>query len=105
MLNLNDPTLLQTNAYINGQWIESDNKFAVINPATGDIIANVSDMDTSQLNMAIDKAYIAQKDWAAYTGKERSVILRKWYDLIIANANDLGAIITAEMGKPLAEAI
>ena len=105
MLNLNDPTLLQTNAYINGQWIESDNKFAVINPASGDIIANVSDMNSSQLNKAIDHAYIAQKDWAAYTGKERSVILRKWHDLIIENANDLGAIITAEMGKPLAEAI
>ncbi len=105
MLNLNDPSLLQTNAYINGKWIKSNNKFTVINPATGDIVADVSDMDSKHLDMAIDHAYMAQKNWAAYTGKERSVILRKWHDLIIENANDLGAIITAEMGKPLSEAI
>ncbi|NRA89006.1 MAG: NAD-dependent succinate-semialdehyde dehydrogenase, partial [Rhizobiales bacterium] len=77
----------------------------VSNPATGEVIANVTDLNIEDVRQAIDHAYIAQKDWAAYTGKERSIILRKWYDLIVENADDLGAILTAEMGKPLSEAI
>jgi acyl-CoA reductase-like NAD-dependent aldehyde dehydrogenase len=62
------------------------------------------DLGVDETKAAIDAAYVAQKDWAAKTGKERASVLRKLYDLMVANADDLGAILTAEMGKPLAEA-
>ncbi len=105
MLNLTDPRLFKTRAYINGKWIENGNSFQVCNPATGDVIADVTNLNIGDIKHAIDSAYGAQKDWAAHTGKERSIILCKWYNLIVENANDLGTILTYEMGKPLAEAI
>lgn len=104
MLDLNDPTLLEPRAYINGQWIENGSTFPVYNPATGAKIADVTDVSVSETSAAIDYAYDAQKDWAAWTGKERAAVLRRWFDLMVANADDLAAILTAEMGKPLAEA-
>lgn len=104
MLKLNDPTLLETRAYINGEWIAREATFAVTNPSTGEKIANVADMSIADVSAAIDSAYHAQKAWAAQTGKERAAVLRKWHDLLVANADDLAAILTAEMGKPLAEA-
>lgn len=103
-LTLNDPSLLETRGYINGQWIEKSTTFAVINPATGETIAQVSDLDVQDTTTAIDAAFVAKADWAAWTGKERAGVLRKWYDLMIANADDLATILTAEMGKPWAEA-
>jgi succinate-semialdehyde dehydrogenase/glutarate-semialdehyde dehydrogenase len=103
-LGLNDPALLETRAYINGEWRDSDSRFAVTNPATGEVIAEVTDTATADVQQAIDAAYVAQKDWAALTGKERAAILRKWFDLMIAAQDDLGVILCAEMGKPLAEA-
>ena len=103
-LDLKDPTLLETRAYVNGQWITKEATFPVYNPATGDLIANVTDMDVADTTAAIDAAYAAKADWAAWTGKERGAVLRKWFDLMVENADDLATILTAEMGKPWAEA-
>ncbi|MCB1343237.1 MAG: aldehyde dehydrogenase family protein, partial [Pseudooceanicola sp.] len=103
---LNDPSLLETRAYIGGKWVDGDNgTFAVTNPARGDVIAKVADVSRAQAAEAIAVAYKAQKDWAKYTGKERANILRKWYDLMMENAEDLGIILTAEQGKPKGEAV
>ena len=102
---LKDPSLLVEAAYLAGDWVEGDDgTFDVINPARGDVIAKVADLSRAQIAKAIDAAYVAQKDWAAKTGKERANILRKWYDLMMENQDDLGTILTAEQGKPLAEA-
>ena len=101
---LKDPTLLATDAYINGQWVKGDGTFDVTNPARGDVIAQVADLSRAQVNEAIAAAEVAQKDWAKWTGKERAAVLRRWFDLMIENTDDLATILTAEMGKPLAEA-
>ncbi|MGD9864909.1 MAG: NAD-dependent succinate-semialdehyde dehydrogenase [Pseudodonghicola sp.] len=102
---LKDPSLLATLAYIDGQWVAGDNgTFAVTNPARGDVVAEVADLSRAQVAHAIDRAYAAQKDWATWTGKERAAVLRKWFDLMIENADDLAKILTAEQGKPFAEA-
>lgn len=100
---LKDPSLLETRAYVNGQWIEGAT-FDVTNPARGDVIAQVTDLTRDQVAEAIDTAYVAQKDWAQWTGKERANVLRKWFNLLMENQDDLGLIMTAEQGKPLAEA-
>jgi succinate-semialdehyde dehydrogenase/glutarate-semialdehyde dehydrogenase len=102
---LSDPSLLVEAAYLAGEWVAGDNgTFEVTNPARGDVIANVADLSRDQIAHAIDRAYEAQKDWAAWTGKERAAVLRKWFDLMMENQDDLGIILTAEQGKPLAEA-
>jgi succinate-semialdehyde dehydrogenase / glutarate-semialdehyde dehydrogenase len=102
---LKDPSLLVEAAYLAGDWVEGDEgTFDVLNPARGDVIARVADLSRDQMALAIDKAYVAQKEWAAMTGKERANIMRKWYDLMMENQDDLGTILTAEQGKPLAEA-
>ncbi|MDF1856260.1 NAD-dependent succinate-semialdehyde dehydrogenase [Pseudooceanicola sp.] len=102
---LKDPTLLVEAAYLAGDWVAGDEgTFEVTNPARGDVIARVADLSRAQIAQAIDAAHLAQKDWAAMTGKERAVILRRWYDLMMENQDDLGTILTAEQGKPLAEA-
>ena len=102
---LKDPSLLCTQAYVSGEWINADDgsTFEVKNPARGDVIATVPDMGLAETKRAIEAARLAQKPWAAKTGKERSAILRKWNDLMVENADDLGIILTAEMGKPIAE--
>ncbi|MEM6578805.1 MAG: NAD-dependent succinate-semialdehyde dehydrogenase [Pseudomonadota bacterium] len=102
---LKDPELLAEKAYAAGEWVAGDNgAFQVTNPARGDVIAEVADMSRAQVAATIDAAYAAQQDWAALTGKERSVVLRRWFDLMIEHADDLAMILTAEQGKPLAEA-
>ncbi|WP_292288957.1 NAD-dependent succinate-semialdehyde dehydrogenase [Marivita sp.] len=102
---LKDPSLLETRAYVNGAWIDGDDgTFAVDNPARGDTIADVADLSRAQVADAIAAAQTAQKDWARWTGKERSQVLRKWFDLMMEHQDDLGTILTAEQGKPLAEA-
>ena len=102
---LKDPSLLATQAYVGGEWIDGDGgTFDVTNPARGDVIAGVADLSRAQVAQAIDKAVAAQKDWAKKTGKERAQILRKWFDLMMEHQDDLGTILTAEQGKPLAEA-
>ena len=106
VMQLNDPTLLRTSAYINGQWTDAaDGKtFAVHNPATGELVAEVADLGADAVTASIDAAAPAQKAWAKKSAKERAMIMRKWYELIMANADDLAVILTTEMGKPLAEA-
>ncbi|MEP6067991.1 MAG: NAD-dependent succinate-semialdehyde dehydrogenase [Paracoccaceae bacterium] len=102
---LSDPTLLETRAYVNGAWIDGSNgTFDVTNPARGDVIANVADLSRDQVNTAIAEAEASQKVWAAKTGKERANIMRLWYNLMMENVDDLAIILTAEQGKPLAEA-
>lgn len=103
---LKDPSLLETRAYVNGQWIDGEvGTFPVTNPARGDVIAEVADLSRAQVAKAIAAAEVAQKQWARYTGKERGAIMRKWFDLMMANADDLGIILTAEQGKPHGEAV
>ena len=103
---LKDPTLLVTKAYVAGQWIDAaDGKtFAVTNPARGDVICSVPDLTRADAGRAIAKADEVRREWAARTGKERAAVMRKWFDLCMASQDDLAAILTAEMGKPLAEA-
>ena len=102
---LKDPSLLETRAYIGGQWVDGeDGTFEVTNPARGDVIAQVADLSRAQVAGAIAQAEKAQKDWASWTGKERAAVMRKWFDLMMENQDDLGTILTAEQGKPLAEA-
>jgi succinate-semialdehyde dehydrogenase/glutarate-semialdehyde dehydrogenase len=102
---LNDPTLLETRAHVGGAWIDGDKgTFDVTNPARGDVIAEVADLSRAQVGDAIAKAEVAQKEWAKWSAKERSAVMRKWFELMMENQDDLATILTAEMGKPLAEA-
>ena len=103
---LKDPSLLVTRGYLAGEWVDGEDgtTFDVTNPARGDVIAQVADLSRAQTAQAIAAAETAQKEWAAKTAKERANILRRWYDLMMENADDLGTILTAEQGKPLAEA-
>lgn len=106
MLQLKDPSLLRQQAYLNGQWCDADNgeTFAVTNPATGETIGSVPNMGAAETRRAIAGANDAWRGWRAKTAKERSAILRKWNDLMLANADDLALIMTVEQGKPLGEA-
>ncbi|MCV2879939.1 NAD-dependent succinate-semialdehyde dehydrogenase [Sedimentimonas flavescens] len=103
---LKDPSLLATKAYVAGEWIDADDgaTFEVTNPARGDVICSVPDLSRAETARAIEAAQVAMKDWAARTGKERAAIMRKWFELMMANQEDLALILTAEMGKPLPEA-
>jgi succinate-semialdehyde dehydrogenase/glutarate-semialdehyde dehydrogenase len=104
--NLRDNTLLRNTAFIDGEWIQSTagETFDVLDPTDDATIATVPNMGTSETQHAIDAAARAFPSWAAKTGKERATVMRQWFDLIINNADDLAALMTAEQGKPLAEA-
>ena len=104
---LKDPGLLPNKAYVAGQWIDAADgaTFAVTNPARGDIIAIVPDLTRADTARAIAAADLARREWAARTGKARAAIMRKWFDLCMAAQADLATILTAEMGKPVAEAM
>lgn len=104
---LNNPALLLDAGFINGSWVKAvpnGATFDVTNPSTGAVIATLPDMGVAQTKDAIDGAYAAQVAWAKRTGKERGAVLRRLFDLMVANADDLATILTAEMGKPVAEA-
>ncbi len=101
---LKDPSLLKTDALINGQWIHGASRFDVFDPATGAKLADVANLGPLDAETAIAAANTAWPAWRSKTAKERSIILRKWFDLLMANQDDLGRILTAEQGKPLAEA-
>ena len=105
MMKLRDPQLLREQAYVNGAWVGADSgaTFEVTNPATGAVIARVPDMLEGEARRAIEAAAAAWPAWAAKTAKERAAILRKWFDLIMTNQEDLAVIMTSEQGKPLAE--
>uniref|UniRef100_UPI0035ADD3BC NAD-dependent succinate-semialdehyde dehydrogenase n=1 Tax=Aquabacterium sp. TaxID=1872578 RepID=UPI0035ADD3BC len=106
MLSLQDPALLRPDAFINGNWLASDSgeRFAVGNPATGAVLAQVPRMGAAETQRAIDAAQAALPGWRAKTAAERGKLLRKWFELMLQHQNDLAAILTAEQGKPLAEA-
>ncbi len=104
MIELKDKSLLETRACVNGKWIKGDKVFGVTNPATGKTIAKVADLSLDEVRQAIDGAHAAQSGWAALTGKQRAGYLGRWFELLVENADDLAAILTAEMGKPLGEA-
>ena len=101
---LNDPTLLKTDALVDGQWVKGASRFDVNDPATGLKLADVANLTRSDAAAAIAAANKALAGWRGKTGKERSIVLRKWFDLLIANTEDLGRLMTAEQGKPFAEA-
>jgi succinate-semialdehyde dehydrogenase / glutarate-semialdehyde dehydrogenase len=104
LAQLKDPSLLKTDALINGQWVAGNSRFEVSDPATGQTLASVANLGPAETQAAIAAANAAWPAWKAKTAKERSIILRKWYDLLMANQDDLGRIMTAEQGKPLPEA-
>ncbi len=105
MLKLSDKTLLRADAYVNGAWTNarSGARFPVTNPATGEIIADVANLDADDTRATVEAAHEALPAWRAKTAKERAVLMRKWFELIMANQEDLAQIMTAEQGKPLAE--
>lgn len=103
---LKDPTLLRTQAFIDGAWADADSAATVpiLNPATGETIATVASCGTAETRRAILAAERAQVGWRKLTAKARSDLLRRWFNLMMANQDDLAEILTAEMGKPLSEA-
>ncbi|CUB03703.1 NAD-dependent succinate-semialdehyde dehydrogenase [Marinomonas fungiae] len=105
-VSLAQPNLLRRQSYINGQWVNADtNKtFAVTNPADGETIAELADCGANETTRAIEAADETLKSWRKKTAKERSAILRKWYQLILDNQDDLAKIMTLEQGKPVKEA-
>ena len=105
MLKLHDERLLQRDSYVDGTWVaaRSGKRFSVTNPSTGENLASVADFDASDTRGAIEAAARAFPTWRAKTAKERAQTMRKWFDLLMANQDDLARLMTAEQGKPLAE--
>ena len=103
MLKLNDPSLLKSQCYVDGAWI-GEGADAVENPATGEVLTSVPRFGADETTAAVEAAQRAFKPWAKKSAKERSAVLRKWFELIVANQEDLAQIMTAEQGKPLTEA-
>lgn len=106
MINLRNSSLLQTHAFIDGDWCHADTykTFVVKNPATGEVVAQVADLGVDETRRAITAAAHAQILWAQKTAKERSQLLRAWFDLVMLHQEDLAQILTLEQGKPIAEA-
>ena len=104
-LPLKDPSLFRQANYIDGKWVDADNgaTLTVRNPATGEVVGTVPAMGTAETRRAIEAAHKAQAAWRAMLAKERAAILRRLFDLMLANTEDLAVIMTAEQGKPLAE--
>jgi len=105
-MQISDKTLLKNQAYIDGQWVDSDDgsTFSVTNPANGESIAEVASCGTAETKRAIEAAGAAMISWRARSAKERTATLRKWFNLMMNAQEDLAQILTAEQGKPLAEA-
>ncbi len=106
-MNLNRPELFRQRCYINGHWVDADGgaTIAVTNPATGEVLGTVPKLLADETRRAIEAAQQAWPAWRALAAKERSNILRKWFDLMIANQHDLAVLMTLEQGKPLAESL
>ena len=104
-LSLEDPSLLREQCYVNGAWVDADNgkTIEVENPATGETLATVPALGTAETRAAIEAANEAWPAWRARTAKDRANIMRRWFDLMMANQDDLAVLMTAEQGKPLAE--
>ena len=105
-MQLKNPSLFRQQAYINGQWVDADNgaTMAVTNPANGEQIGTIPAMEQVETERAIEAARVAMIEWRKLTAKQRAAILRRWFDLMMENQDDLGLIMTLEQGKPLAEA-
>ena len=103
-MKLKNQNLLIDKAYVNGQWVSAGGMFDVTNPVNDAVVGRVPDMSVADVKKAIETAARALPSWAALSAKERAKILRRWADLIVENADDLATIMTAEQGKPLAEA-
>src|SRR5262249_41823228 len=105
-MQLNDASLLRGQALIGGAWQDAEDRavFAVTNPATGAPIGTVPGMGARETRRAIEAARVAQAAWRARPARERSAVLRKWYELMLVNDDDLALLMTTEQGKPLAEA-
>jgi succinate-semialdehyde dehydrogenase/glutarate-semialdehyde dehydrogenase len=105
-MKLRDPELLRTRAFIGGEWLNARDgaTHPVSNPATQEVLGTVPLMGAAETRRAIEAAQAAFPAWAARTAKERAAILRRWYELLMANQDDLATLMTAEQGKPLAEA-
>lgn len=105
-MQITDKVLLKTQAFINGEWVDADNgeMLAVTNPANGEVIAEVAKCGAAETRRAIEAAEAAMVDWRQRPAKERAALLRKWFDLMMEAQEDLAQILTAEQGKPLAEA-
>lgn len=106
MLKLRDASLLVDACLVNGKWIKSNSgkTIEVRNPADGSMVHTVPALTEAEIEIAIDAGARAQKDWARKTAKERSAVLRRWFELIVENTDDIALIMTSEQGKPLAEA-
>ena len=105
-MQIADKALLKTQAFINGEWVDADNgeTLAVTNPANGEVIAEVAKCGAAETRRAIEAAEAAMVDWRQRSAKERAALLRKWFELMMEAQEDLAQILTAEQGKPLAEA-
>ena len=105
-MKLTDPTLLRHHAFLAGEWVAADDGTTqtIRNPATGADLGTVPMMGAAETRRAIDAAKAAMPAWAARTAKERAAILRRWHDLMLTHQEDLAVLMTAEQGKPLAEA-
>ena len=101
---LNDPSLLKTDALINGQWVQGSARFDINDPATGRKLADVPNLGAAEAELAVNAANAAWPAWRAKTAKQRHAILLRWYQLLMAHSDDIARIMTAEQGKPYAEA-
>ena len=106
-MKLNRPELFRQQCYINGQWLDADSGITinVTNPANGEVLGTIPRMEGSETRRAIEAAEASWAGWRELTGKERAIILRRWFDLMMANQNDLALLMTLEQGKPFAEAM
>ena len=104
-MSLNDPSLLRTQAFVGGDWVDADSgdTFDVVNPADGTVVASVANLGVAETRRAIVAAEAAQIAWRATPAKQRGTILRRWYELFHEHKEDLARIMTMEMGKPIGE--
>lgn len=104
-IELKDPSLLKTQAFISGEWVDSDKgeTFSVYNPATGERLAEVASVGVNETRCAINGAQMAMASWRELPAKTRCDILERWYNLVLENVEDLALLMTAEQGKPLFE--
>src|SRR5689334_8541719 len=102
-MKLKDPSLLRQQCYVDGRWVDAESKgtFEVKNPANGELVGKMPKLSRAEVAKTIDAANAAFPAWRAKTAKERAALLRKWFELIVANADDLALIMTMEQGKPL----
>ena len=104
-IHLNDPDLVRTQAFIGGEWLDGDSgeTFPVTNPASGEVIAEVAHCGAAETRRAVDAAEAAQRSWRTLAAKDRAAVLRRWFEGIMANQEDLAVLMTLEQGKVLAE--